>query len=563
MTLIPKDMTPIYKATIAKGTNAMRWQRAAYVDLLPPCNHACPAGLNIQAWLSLAQAGRYEEAWRKYMEDNPLPAIHGRACYHPCESACNRQFLDQSVAVHSLDRFLGDLAIEKGWTIPAGAPTGKRVLVIGAGPAGLSCAYHLRRLGHEVEIRDSSEEPGGMMRYGIPAYRLPREGVGKEIARIEAMGARILRNHRVTDVLAEKAQGRFDAVFVAIGTQVANHLNVPAMDGGKMIDAISLLEQAERGRAPMLGRVVGIVGGGNTAMDAARVAKRLGAEEAVLIFRFDKAHMEAHPYEAMEAFAEGVKIKWLSTVKQFGQDEMLVERMEMTPDGSGCVGTGQVERLKTDSLVLAVGQHSDVEFLKTVPGIGIGRGEVIEVDASMSTGHPGIFAGGDLIGGARTMTTAVGHGKKAARNIDAFLRAETYVRPAKHPLVSFEALNLPVFLDAARREAPEVPVTQRKGFDEVAHGLTEPEARFEASRCLSCGNCFECDNCLAACPEQAIVKLGPGRGYRVDDNLCSGCAVCFEQCPCHAIEMIPESAVATAPGLIGEPTMPSKFKVRA
>jgi formate dehydrogenase (NADP+) beta subunit len=474
MTLIPKDMTPVYKATVAKGTGAMRWQQAAYVNLLPPCNNTCPAGLNIQAWLSLAQAGQYEEAWRKYMEDNPLPAIHGRACYHPCESACNRQFLDQPVAIHSLDRFLGDLAIEKGWTIPAGAPTGKRVLIIGAGPAGLSCAYHLRRLGHEIEIRDGSQEPGGMMRYGIPAYRLPRDDVGKEIARIQAMGAKFLMNHRVTDVLAEKAQGRFDAVFLAIGTQVSNHLDIPAMDGGKMIDAISLLEQVEEGRAPKLGRVVGIVGGGNTAMDAARVAKRLGAQEAVLIFRFDQAHMEAHPYEAKEAFAEGVKIKWLSTVKQFGQDEVLVERMEMAPDGSGCVGTGQFEKLKTDSLVLAVGQHSDVEFLKTVPGIRIGRGDVIEVDAAMSTGHPGIFAGGDLIGGARTMTTAVGHGKKAARNIDAFLRGEVYVKPPKHPIVPFEALNLPVFLDAARQEAPELPVAQRKGFAEVARGRPRP-----------------------------------------------------------------------------------------
>lgn len=562
MPLIPKDMTTVYKATIAKGTSATRWQRAVYVDLLPPCNNACPAGLNIQAWLSLAQAGRYEEAWRKYMEDNPLPATHGRACYHPCEGACNRQFLDAPVAVHSLDRFLGDLAIEKGWTIPASAPTGKRVLVIGAGPAGLSCAYHLRRLGHEVEIRDSGEEPGGMMRYGIPAYRLPRDGVGKEIARIEAMAARIVRNHRVTDVLAEKAQGRFDAVFVAIGTQVANHLNIPAMDGGKMIDAISLLEQVEKGRAPVLGRVVGIVGGGNTAMDAARVAKRLGAEEAVLIFRFDKAHMEAHPYEAMEAFTEGVKIRWLSTVKQFAHDEVLVERMAMAPDGSGCVGTGQFEQLKADSLVLAVGQHSDVEFLKAVPGIRIGRGDVVEVDASMSTGHPGIFAGGDLIGGARTMTTAVGHGKKAARNIDAFLRGQSYAKPPKHPIVPFDALNLPMFLDAARQEAPELPVNQRKGFQEVAHGLTEPEARHEARRCLSCGNCFECDNCYAACPEQAIVKLGPGRFYRVDYDLCTGCAVCFEQCPCHAIEMIPEAAAETTQGLIGEPTTPSKFKIR-
>ncbi len=557
------DMTPVYKATIARGTNAVRWQRATYVDLLPPCNNACPAGLNIQAWLSLAQAGRYQDAWRKYMDDNPLPAIHGRACYHPCERACNRQFIDQAVAIHSLDRFLGDLAIEKGWTVPAGSRTGKRVLIVGAGPAGLSCAYHLRRLGHEVEVRDGGQEPGGMMRYGIPAYRLPRERVANEISRIEGMGVKILRNHRVTDILAEKAQGRFDAVFLAIGTQVANHLDIPVMDSGKMIDAISLLEGVEKDRAPKLGRVVGIVGGGNTAMDAARVAKRLGAEEAVLIFRFDKAHMEAHPYEAMEAFAEGVKIKWLSTVKQFNQDEVLVERMEMAPDGSGCVGTGQFETLKANSLVLAVGQHSDVEFLKTVPDIRIDRGDVIEVDACMRTGHPGIFAGGDLIGGARTMTTAVGHGKKAARNIDAFFKAEAYAEPAKHPIVSFEALNLPVFLDTARQEAPELPVLQRKRFEEVAQGLTEPVARYEAGRCLSCGNCFECDNCYAACPEQAIVKLGPGRFYRIDYDLCTGCAVCFEQCPCHAIEMVPEHVVHAQPGLMGEPTMPANFKVRA
>jgi NADPH-dependent glutamate synthase beta subunit-like oxidoreductase len=421
----------------------------------------------------------------------------------------------------------------------------------------------LRGVGHEVEIRDGSEEPGGMMRYGMPAYRLPREGLAREIARIEAMGVKIVRNHRVTDVMAEKEQGRFDAVFLGIGTQLANHLNVPAMDGDKMIDAISLLEQVEKGRAPVLGRVVGIVGGGNTAMDAARTAKRLGAEEAVLIFRFDKDHLEAHPYEAMEAMAEGVKIKWPSNVNQDGQDEVLVERMESAPDGKGAVGTGQFEKLKTDSLVLAVGQHSDVEFLKAVPGIRIGRGDVIEVDPAMNTGHPAIFAGGDLIGGARTMTTAVGHGKKAARNIDAFLRSETYVSPPKHPSIPFEELNLPVFLDAARREAPESPVGQRKGFEEVAHGLSEPQARYEASRCLSCGNCFECDNCYAACPEQAIIKLGPGRFYRVDEELCTGCAVCFEQCPCHAIEMFPEPPAAAANGLSAEPTVPAKFKVRA
>ncbi len=556
------DLTPVYQATIAKGTSAQRWQRPTYVAHLPPCNNACPAGVNILASLALAQAGRFEDAWRNYLNDNPLPATHGRACYHPCEGACNRQFLDEPVAIHSLDRFMGDLANEKGWTIAAGASTGKRVLVVGAGPAGLACAYHLRRFGHAVEIHDSGEEPGGMMRYGIPAYRLPRESIAREITRIEAMGAKLVRNHRVTDVLGEQAQGGFDAVFVAIGTHIANHIGVPAMDGARLIDAISLLEQVEKGRAPILGQVVGVIGGGGTAIDAARVAKRLGATDAVLIYRSDKAHMKAQPYEAMEAVAEGVKIKWLSSVKQFERDEVLIERMAQAPDGAGCIGTGQFERLKADSLVLAVGQHADLEFLRGIPGVAIGRGDVVEVDAAMSTGHRGIFAGGDLIGGARTMTSAVGHGKKAARNIDAFLRGAVYEAPEKHPLVHFDALNLPVFLSAARQEAPEVPVAKRGGFEEISQGLTEAEARYEAQRCLSCGNCFECDNCYAACPEQAILRLGPGRGYRIDYDLCSGCAVCFEQCPCHAIEMTPEPAAEIASGLIGEPTSPSRFKVR-
>jgi formate dehydrogenase beta subunit len=445
--------------------------------------------------------------------------------------------------------------------MPAGPPSGKRVLVVGAGPAGLSCAYHLRRMGHEVEVRDANSKPGGMMHYGIPAYRLPRLGLEQEIARIEAMGVKFVCNHRVMDVKADQAIGNFDAVFLATGAQVANHVEIPAMDGGKMIDAISLLEQVEGGHPPALGRVVGVVGGGNTAMDVARIAKRLGAEEAVLIFRFDTQHTEAHRSEAREAFAEGVKIQWLSTVKQFGDGELLVERMEMLSDGSGCVGTGKLERLKADSLVLAVGQHSDVEFLKAVPGVRIGQGAVVEVDGHLQTGHAGLFAGGDLIGGARTMTAAVGHGKKAARSIDAWLRGSTYKKAPAHPIVGFELLNLPMYLDAERREQPKAGVAERRGFQEIFAGLSEPEAQFEASRCLSCGNCFECDNCYAACPEQAIVKLGKGRFYRVDESLCTGCAVCYEQCPCHAIEMVPEQATDAAAGLVGD-ALPTAFKVR-
>jgi formate dehydrogenase beta subunit len=564
MSLIPKDLTPVYKATIARGTSGRRWQRPVYADYLPPCNNTCPAGENIQAWLGLAQEGRYEAAWQKYMEENPLPGTHGRACYHPCESACNRKYLDEPVSIHSLDRFLGDLASKEGWRIRAGAPTGKRILVVGAGPGGLSCAYQLRRMGHDVEIRDASPAPGGMMRYGIPAYRLPRDGLTQEIDRILAMGVKVTCNHRVNDVLAEKETGKFDAVFLAIGAQVANHLDIPSMDGGKMIDALTLLEQVEIGHAPKLGRVVGIIGGGDTAVDAARVAKRLGAVEAVMIYRSDRQHMRAHPSEAMEAFAEEVKIRWMSTVKQFGNEEITVEEMQMLPDGSGSIGTGKYEQLKTDSLILAVGEHADVEFLKKLPGIRIGRGDVVEVDNHMEIGHPGIFAGGDMIGGARTMTVAVGHGKKAARNIDAWLRGEVLDKPPKHAIVEFETLNLPVFLDAERRQQDEIPAEKRKGFEEVVAGLSESEARYEAGRCLSCGNCFECDNCFASCPEQAIIKLGKGHFYRYDYDLCTGCAVCYEQCPCHAIEMLPEpaAAAATTAGSQAVP-MPAKFKVRS
>jgi formate dehydrogenase beta subunit len=561
MSLLPADLTPVYKATVAKGTNARRWQRPAFVDLLPPCNHGCPAGENIQAWLSLAQSGRYEEAWQKYMQENPLPGTHGRACYHPCESACNRQQLDEAVSIHSLDRFLGDLANEKGWQVTVARPTGKRVLVVGAGPAGLSCAYQLKRMGHDVEIRDASPQPGGMMHYGIPAYRLPRKGLMTEIARIESMGVRMTRNHRVDDVLAEKAAGNFDAVFLAVGAQVANHLDIPSMDGGKLIDALELLEQVEQGHPPKLGRLVGIVGAGNTAVDAARVARRLGAEEAVLIYRSDRQHMRAHPEEAGEAFAEGVKVRWMSTVAQFRNDEITVEEMQMLPNGSGTVGTGRYEKLKLDSLVLAVGEHADLEFLESVPDVRIGRGNVVEVDAHMGTGHPGIFAGGDMIGGARTMTAAVGHGKKAARNIDAWLSGVNYEKAAQHAVIAFEALNLPLFLDADRRHALQVPVAERRGFEEVVAGLSEPEARYEAGRCLSCGNCFECDNCYASCPEQAIVKLGAGRFYRFDYDLCTGCAVCFEQCPCHAIDMSPEPGVSPSASAL-PPLMPSRFKLR-
>src|SRR5271165_3865782 len=235
-------MTPVVDLIRERGTGPFRARRPVYVDLLPPCNNACPAGENIQAWLALAEAGKYRAAWEMLVRDNPLPAVHGRVCYHPCEEACNRDALDAAVGIHAVERFLGDLAVAQGWRLPIEAPpSDKRVLVVGAGPSGLSAAYHLARLGHEVEIRDAGPEPGGMMRYGIPAYRMPRADLAKEIARIEAMGVRIVLNHKVTDLQAEKETGKFDAAFVAIGAHISRHVDIPARDAARVVDAVTFL----------------------------------------------------------------------------------------------------------------------------------------------------------------------------------------------------------------------------------------------------------------------------------------------------------------------------------
>jgi formate dehydrogenase (NADP+) beta subunit len=548
------DMSPLVDMTSRRGAGPVRSARPIYVDLLPPCNNACPAGEDIQGWLGLAQAGKFREAWQRLVRDNPFPAVHGRVCYHPCETACNRGELDSSVSIHAVERFLGDQAAAEHWIIPVDArPGGKRVLVVGAGPSGLSAAFHLTRLGHQVEVHEAGPLPGGMLHFGIPAYRLPRQVLMQEIARIEAMGIKIVVNHRVDDVAAEMTAGAFDATFIAIGANVGKHVEIPARDAVRVLDAVSLLHDVETGEAPRLGRRVIIYGGGNTAMDAARTARRLGADEALIVYRRDRAHMPARAFEADEALEEGIKIKWLTTIKEIVGPELTVEVMELDAEGRPRA-TGRFETLSADAIILALGQTTDSGFLRQVPGIAFGPDGMLTVGPDMMTGHRGIFAGGDAIAGERSVTISVGHGKRAARHIDAWLRGARYAASEKSPVVSFDMLHLPVYSDADPRPQAALAVAERiSGFDEVVGGLDAKEARYEAQRCLSCGNCFECDNCSAACPETAIVKLGPTRGYRIDMNLCTGCAVCVEQCPCHAMEMVAEPV----PALGASPPVPA------
>jgi len=538
----PRDITPLPDLVHGRArAGAVRAERPVYVDLLPPCNSGCPAGEDIQGWLAHVQAGEHERAWRLLVRDNPFAAIHGRVCYHPCETGCNRASLDSAVSIHAVERYLGDLALERGWSFePPAARSGKRVLVIGGGPSGLSAAYHLARLGHEVEVRDAGAEPGGMMRYGIPAYRMPRQVLGGEVDRIAALGVRYTNNHWVTDLEAERREGGFDAVFVAVGAHLSKRVDIPAMDAGPVVDAVSYLRGVASGERPAIGRRVAVYGGGNTAMDAARTARRLGAEEALIVYRRTRGQMPAHEEEARDAEREGVRINWLRTITAFEGEELQVEVMELDESGFP-QSTGRFETLEADAVILALGQETDAAFMRGVPGVEFERDGTVRVSSSLMTGCPGVFAGGDMVPAERTVTVGVGHGKRAAREIDAWLRGTELERSPKHPPVTFDMLNLWYFGDADRRSQPELEPAERvRGFAEVVGGLSVQEATFEARRCLSCGNCCECDGCVGACPEDAVIKLGPGFRYEYDYDRCTGCRACFEQCPVHSIEMIPE-----------------------
>jgi len=531
----------------ANKTGSWRTERPVYVDNLPPCNQACPAGENIQSWLYEAEEGGegYERAWRRIMEENPFPAVMGRVCYHPCESVCNRAQLDEAVGINSVERFLGDLAIERGWRVePTAQPTGKRVLVIGAGPSGLSAAYHLARLGHEVTVRDAGSAPGGMMRFGIPKYRLPRDVLDAEIQRIVDLGVTLELNRKVTSILDDLREGSFDAAFLAVGAHIGKRAYIPAGEAARVIDAVSLLRSMEGEEPPLLGRRVVVYGGGNTAMDAARTAKRLGATEAIVVYRRTRDRMPAHDFEVEEAEQEGVLMKWLSTIKQAEEGKLVLERMEL--DDSGFPHpTGELEELEADSLVLALGQETDLSLLDDVPGLEVVDG-VVQVGPDLQTGYAGIFAGGDMVPAERTVTVGVGHGKKAARNIDAWLQARTREPVEKHELASFERLNTWYYSDAPRTVQPVLEVARRRStFEEVVGGLDESTALFEARRCLSCGNCFRCDNCFGVCPDNAVIKLdaadATGRHYVFDYDFCKGCGICVAECPSGAIEMVPEA----------------------
>ena len=523
-------------SSLANRTGSWRTSRPVYLDRLPPCNKQCPAGEDIQGWLFHAESGDYESAWRHLTKDNPFPAIMGRVCYHTCESACNRGQLDAPVGINSVEHFLGDEALKRGWKLTAPAvETGKHVLVVGAGPSGMSAAYHLRRLGHRVTVHEAGPLLGGMMRFGIPKYRLPRDVLEAEMQRVVDLGVTVNLNSKVANILDTMQAGAFDAAFLAVGAHIGKRAMIPAGDAAKIIDAISLLRSMEGEDKPMLGRRVVVYGGGNTAIDVARTAKRMGAEP-LIVYRRTREKMPAHDFEVEEALQEGIMVKWLSTIKQADESSLTIEKMALDSNGFP-QPTGEFETIEADSLVLALGQDVDLGLLDGVPGLQVSDG-VVQVGANMMTGHPAIFAGGDMVPAERNVTVGIGHGKAAAKHIDAWLRGEQYVPPPKHEVAAFANLNTWYYTDAPKTVRPMLDIIRRQStFDEVQGGLDEGTALFEARRCLSCGNCFECDNCYGVCPDNAVIKLGPGKRFEFNYDYCKGCGMCVAECPCGAIKM--------------------------
>lgn len=540
------DITkPIDLSLHAEGTGPMRTRRPEYVDFMPPCNSACPAGENIQAWMAQAQSGNYFEAFQILAADNPFPAIMGRVCVKPCETGCNRTHIDTTVNIHAVERYIGDEAIKEKWPIQfAEYDSGKRVLVIGAGPSGLSAAYHLARMGHTVEVFEAGGHAGGLLWSGVPDYRLPKEILDFEIDRIVRAGVKIRLNYKVKDILSEKVAGKFDAVYLAIGAQMIHVEEFPMDNSVYITDAFSFFNEIKSNVSPYISKKVVIYGGGKLALYISRMIKRFGSE-ATVYFPGDKRLMPAYDYETEDAMAEGVEVQLLKGINKIELNTLTLEKMKV--DKGKAVGTGEFETIEADVLILANKQETDSLFLQNLDGISFNSDGTVNINAERMTGYEGIFAGGDMLPGEnRSATIAIGHGKKAARYINGFLQKSAYQKPDKHPTAGYRKLHMWYKTDAPQKEQDKLaPAEAVKSFEEVIAGLSEAQTRFEAQRCLSCGNCFECDGCFGACPEDAIIKLGKGNRYKFNYNACTGCAVCYEQCPCHAIEMIPEPVNST------------------
>lgn len=523
------------KLSLNNKTGSWRNKKPVYVKRMPPCNMTCPAGNNVQAWLSKVQEGDIRGAWEEVLKNNPFPAVIGRVCYHPCEVVCNRNHLDASVNINLVEKYIGDFAIKNNWKFDfsSSEQTGKNVLIIGSGPAGLTAAFFLRKCGHNVTVFEEKSKPGGMLRYGIPSYRLSRDVLDSEINRIVDTGVCLQLNKRVSDL--KEYESKYDAIFVSTGAHVASKSDIQN-DGNTVFDAVDLLRKLEDdGRANIsLGDNVVVYGGGNTAIDVARTAIRLGCKNVKIVYRRELDQMAAHKTEVEEALQEGVQILCMRSIVSIKPDRVIVDILQLDSDKE-YTSSGKMEEITSSSVIFAIGQSVDVGFLKNYDDIEISNKGVVSIDDNFMTGHVGIFAGGDVVPSQRTVTTAIGHGKKAARCIDAFLNGKRYTPCEKNEVITFKKMNFSYY---KKVDGKERGLFTNNSFDEYGINLTDQEALFESQRCMSCGNCMSCDNCYGMCPDGAIKK--DNFGLTIDYDYCKGCGICAKECPCGSIKMVEE-----------------------
>jgi len=527
------------QSTLWNKTGTWRYLRPSYVSRRAPCSKACPIEQDISFYLTSLADGKPEEAWKKILESNPFPSTCGRVCHHPCETDCNRKDYDEALAINSLERFLGDWGMKQGAKAGRGIEKkSEKVAVIGAGPAGLACAYFLARRGYRVTVFEAMKEPGGMLKYGIPRYRLPRNILDQEIGRVQCLGVEFRTGKRLGGNLGLEELQPYAAVFLATGAWAEQKPKLPGDDLPGVWHGLSFLKEVNSGKKIPLGKRVVVVGGGNTAIDSARVAWRMGSKVTVL-YRRAQGDMPAIPEEVEEARREGVEFTFQAApLKILGKKKVQsLDCLKTKPgkaDASGrrspVLVRGSGFSLKTESVILALGERAELSFLPE--GLRAESG-LIAIDARGRTSLRGFFAGGDAATGQGYVSQAVASGKRGAQAIDQYLQGEKEnTAEDQREVVRLDKINLDYFPAKGRMHGASLAVNQRKGgFAEVHKGLPPPRAKGEAERCFSCGNCIQCNVCLMVCPGVAVSFQSPEGKYLIDYDHCKGCGICAVECP--------------------------------